>query len=258
MCGTGSGAGWRREEKGGPILSAIVATRDAAPSRSTKTKTEEARIVDDGVRFDCGPQAEFLEYYRDMSVNIEDEDYFELMVRNAWHISGGEGAAANSSDLRVLVIHSDGSQEVRAGPLLLSFGCPFAARRRASSGHDRRSSLWLVAGSSLSSAASSSSSPTRGARGEGGAEEDQGGGRGAARTALDGTWNMTLRRQTAGRSNDAMALERRGRYARARAHAHTHVARDPRQSSPLISSAAAPRERCRATRWRCTGGRVQG
>jgi hypothetical protein len=56
----------------------------------------------------------------------------------------------------VLVIHSDGSQEVRAGPLLLSFGhCPSAARRRASSGHDRRSSLWLVAGSSLSSAASS-------------------------------------------------------------------------------------------------------
>ena len=57
-------------------------------------------------------KGEFLEYYRDMSTNIDDDDYFELMVRNAWHISGGEGAAANSSCLRVLVVHSDGSQEV--------------------------------------------------------------------------------------------------------------------------------------------------
>ena len=34
------------------------------------------------------------------------------MMRNAWHISGGEGEAANSSNRRVLVIHSDGSEEV--------------------------------------------------------------------------------------------------------------------------------------------------
>ena len=55
---------------------------------------------------------EFYEYYRDLSTNIEDDDYFELMVRNAWHISGGEGWCANTSCLRVLVTHSDGGQEV--------------------------------------------------------------------------------------------------------------------------------------------------
>jgi len=55
---------------------------------------------------------EFVEYYRDISAEIDDDEYFELMMRNAWHISGGEGAAANSSCLRVLVIHGDDSMEV--------------------------------------------------------------------------------------------------------------------------------------------------
>ena len=55
---------------------------------------------------------EFLEYYRDVSAGIDDDQYFELMIRNAWHISGGEGAAANTSCRRVLVKHSDGSEEV--------------------------------------------------------------------------------------------------------------------------------------------------
>ncbi len=34
------------------------------------------------------------------------------MIRNAWHISGGEGWAANSSNRRVLVTHADGRQTV--------------------------------------------------------------------------------------------------------------------------------------------------
>jgi len=55
---------------------------------------------------------EFVEYYRDISAEIDDDEYWELMIRNAWHISGGEGAAANSSCLRVLVIHHDDSMEV--------------------------------------------------------------------------------------------------------------------------------------------------
>lgn len=56
--------------------------------------------------------AEFLDYYKGISASISDDTYFELMMRNAWHISGGEGAAANSSNRRVLVVHSDGSEEV--------------------------------------------------------------------------------------------------------------------------------------------------
>eukprot|EP00952_Eustigmatos_sp_NYUAD-ZCMA_P001417 6311-Eustigmatos_ZCMA.PRE.1 len=38
------------------------------------------------------------------------------MMRNAWHISGGQGAAANSSCIRVLVTHTDGAQEVSEEP----------------------------------------------------------------------------------------------------------------------------------------------
>lgn len=33
-------------------------------------------------------------------------------MRNAWHISGGEGWAENTSCRRVLVVHTDDSQEV--------------------------------------------------------------------------------------------------------------------------------------------------
>merc|ERR1711998_695181 len=57
-------------------------------------------------------RSEFEQYYEDVSASIDDDTYFELMIRNAWHIMGGEGAAANSSNLRVLVTHSNGEQEV--------------------------------------------------------------------------------------------------------------------------------------------------
>lgn len=55
---------------------------------------------------------EFADYYKDVSASIDTDDYFELMMRNAWHITGGEGALENTSNRRVLVVHSDGSQEV--------------------------------------------------------------------------------------------------------------------------------------------------
>ncbi|RHY91356.1 hypothetical protein DYB37_003629 [Aphanomyces astaci] len=55
---------------------------------------------------------EFLNYYRDLGAGIENDDEFELIVRNAWHMSGGEGWCENSTCRRVLVTHSDGSQRV--------------------------------------------------------------------------------------------------------------------------------------------------
>jgi len=55
---------------------------------------------------------EFRDYYKDVSASIDEDDYFELMMRNAWHISGGEGWCGNTTCRRVLVIHTDGSQEV--------------------------------------------------------------------------------------------------------------------------------------------------
>lgn len=56
--------------------------------------------------------AEFCEYYSNVSASIDDDDYFELMIRNAWHISGGEGWCANTTCRRVLVTHADGRQTV--------------------------------------------------------------------------------------------------------------------------------------------------
>lgn len=55
---------------------------------------------------------EFLDNYQWVSASIDSDDYFELMMRNAWHITGGEGWCANTSNLRVLVKHSTGKEEV--------------------------------------------------------------------------------------------------------------------------------------------------
>lgn len=55
---------------------------------------------------------EFTEYYRNVSASIDNDDYFELMIRNAWHIPGGEGWSANTSNTRLLVVSTDGSQKV--------------------------------------------------------------------------------------------------------------------------------------------------
>jgi len=55
---------------------------------------------------------EFLDYYKGLSCGIQEDDYFELMMRNAWHISGGEGWCANTTCRRVLVKFANGEQEV--------------------------------------------------------------------------------------------------------------------------------------------------
>jgi Ca2+-binding EF-hand superfamily protein len=55
---------------------------------------------------------EFTNYYHNLSASIDNDDYFELMIRNAWHISGGEGWAANTANKRVLITLPDGTQAV--------------------------------------------------------------------------------------------------------------------------------------------------
>lgn len=55
---------------------------------------------------------EFYVYFRDVSASIDDDDYFELMIRNAWHIAGGKGQYENTSIKRVLQTNADGSQQV--------------------------------------------------------------------------------------------------------------------------------------------------
>ena len=58
-------------------------------------------------------QDEFVNYYSNIGASIDNDDYFELMIRNAWHISGGEGWAANSANRRVLVTDSMGNESVQ-------------------------------------------------------------------------------------------------------------------------------------------------
>ena len=55
---------------------------------------------------------EFEDYYKDISASIDDDDYFELMIRNAWHIEGGEGWCEETTIKRVLKTNPDGSEEV--------------------------------------------------------------------------------------------------------------------------------------------------
>lgn len=55
---------------------------------------------------------EFYESYQWISASIDSDDYFELMLRNAWHLSGGEETRANTANLRVLVKHSSSPDEV--------------------------------------------------------------------------------------------------------------------------------------------------
>lgn len=92
------------------------ADRHPAVLSGEKTKDEVFREFLD--TFDGGEKDgkvfpnEFIRYYANVSASIDDDDYFELMIRNAWHMSGGEGWSANTTCRRVLVTHADGRQTV--------------------------------------------------------------------------------------------------------------------------------------------------
>jgi Ca2+-binding EF-hand superfamily protein len=102
-------------------LADMMAVYDVSshPEFKSKKKTKEQILREMIDVFDVGGEKdgkvtkqEFLNYYQQISAGIENDTYFELMIRNAWHISGGEGQAANSANRRVLVTRADGSQAV--------------------------------------------------------------------------------------------------------------------------------------------------
>ena len=80
-----------------------------------KTKNQVLREFLD--TFDCGEKdgkvtpSEFKRYYANISASVDLDDYFELMIRNAWHIPGGEGWCANTANKRVLVTDPETGEE---------------------------------------------------------------------------------------------------------------------------------------------------
>ena len=67
---------------------------------------------DKNVRDNKVTKEEWLDYYRDVSASIDEDDYFELMIRNAWHLAGGEGQYENTTIKRELVTDAQGNQRV--------------------------------------------------------------------------------------------------------------------------------------------------
>merc|ERR1719359_691850 len=87
---------------------------DVLQGRIAPDQALEAFLANfDGVEKDgTVTQKEFTEYYRSISASINNDDYFELMIRNAWHIPGGEGWCENTANTRLLVVFADGRQKV--------------------------------------------------------------------------------------------------------------------------------------------------
>mmetsp|Transcript_6765 Transcript_6765/g.11360 ORF Transcript_6765/g.11360 Transcript_6765/m.11360 type:complete len:793 (-) Transcript_6765:183-2561(-) len=87
------------------------------PEVTMGTKTELEVLIEFLDTFDVGgvkdgivTRQEFVNYYANLGASIDNDDYFELMIRNAWHMSGGEGNCANSANMRVLVTNSKGEE----------------------------------------------------------------------------------------------------------------------------------------------------
>ncbi|GMH72416.1 hypothetical protein TrLO_g1680 [Triparma laevis f. longispina] len=99
------------------IVEAYNAKKHPDVQSGKKTEEEVLREFLDtfdvgGEKDGCVTKTEFENYYKNVSASVDNDDYFELMMRNAWHISGGEGWCANSANKRVLVTDSSGKQSV--------------------------------------------------------------------------------------------------------------------------------------------------
>lgn len=90
-------------------------TRHPAVVSGRKTKDQVIRefIADwDGNHDGNITLEEWKDYHANLSAGIDDDQYFELMIRNAWHISGGTGVAQNTTCRRVCATFADGTERV--------------------------------------------------------------------------------------------------------------------------------------------------
>lgn len=63
---------------------------------------------------------DFIDYFRDLSAAIENDEYFQGVALNAWVLPAEDdrgGGANNTDSCRALVTHPDGVQEVGDGDL---------------------------------------------------------------------------------------------------------------------------------------------
>ncbi len=108
-----------KDDSGEVTFQEIANVYDASkhPAVIARTKTAQQVLIEflgtfevGGVKDGIVTKAEFINYYANLGASIDSDDYFELMIRNAWHIAGGKGASANSSNMRVLVTDSFGAE----------------------------------------------------------------------------------------------------------------------------------------------------
>ena len=83
-------AGYKTEDE---VLRELLDSFDGGEKGSSTTRDGQVTLK------------EFFSYYANISAGIDSDDYFELMIRNAWHISGGDGWCSNTSNKRVRVTH---------------------------------------------------------------------------------------------------------------------------------------------------------
>ena len=86
---------------------ALIYDPSEHPAVVSGAKSKEAVLREFLDTFDVGGEVdgkvtrdEFVNYYTNISASIDNEDYFELMIRNAWHI---EGVRDKQPTLRIAV-----------------------------------------------------------------------------------------------------------------------------------------------------------
>lgn len=114
---------WRRFDKRGAgrvtirdVLEAYDTTTHPSVAGGSISPEEAARQLlahfEQGTSKDGNVTwAEFLDYYRGLSMVIDDDGMFELMMRNAWRMAV-EDSTVVTSTRRVLVVHTDGTNQV--------------------------------------------------------------------------------------------------------------------------------------------------